>query len=248
MRLNAQIGDYDMDEVILDLGSEVNVLTKQTWELMGKPKLRYSPIQLRLVNQQRVSPMGRLSNVLVDIDGVQSLANFKVIKIIDDSNPFPALLGINWAFENLVVINLKKKQITFERHNIRIIVPLDPSMGPRYTKPIRAEEEMKEVDDLYKMTTAQEAYINPTADGTLSQSYASSWTSDSDEDMENLQTQMHDISGRRCAHLTKSLRWIGSEVSQIPIFSGFFHIKQFLTKYEVQVSSSQRLQALDVAL
>ena len=70
MRLNAQIGNYDMDEIILDLGSEVNVLTKQTWELMGKPKLRYSPIQLRLVNQQRVSPMGRLSNVSVDIDGV----------------------------------------------------------------------------------------------------------------------------------------------------------------------------------
>ena len=51
MRLNAHIGDYDMDEVILDLGSEVNVLTRQTWELMGKPKLRYSPIRLILVNQ-----------------------------------------------------------------------------------------------------------------------------------------------------------------------------------------------------
>ena len=51
MRLNAQNCDYEMDEVILDLGSEVNVLTKKTWELMGKPKLRYSPIQLRLENQ-----------------------------------------------------------------------------------------------------------------------------------------------------------------------------------------------------
>ena len=28
MRLNAQIGEYDMNNVILDLGSEVNVLTK----------------------------------------------------------------------------------------------------------------------------------------------------------------------------------------------------------------------------
>ena len=28
MRLSAHIGDYDMDEVILDLGSEVNVLTQ----------------------------------------------------------------------------------------------------------------------------------------------------------------------------------------------------------------------------
>ena len=54
MRLSAQIGDYDMDEVILDLGFEVNVLTKQTWELMGRPKLSYSPIQLKLSNQQKV--------------------------------------------------------------------------------------------------------------------------------------------------------------------------------------------------
>ena len=95
-----------MDEVILDLGSKVNVLTKK---LMGKPKLRYSLIQLRLVNQQRVSPMRRLSNLLVDIDGVRSLGDFEVIEIIDDSNPFPALLGIDWAFDNIVVINLKKK-------------------------------------------------------------------------------------------------------------------------------------------
>ena len=51
--------------------------------------------------------MGRLSNVPVDIDGVRSLADFEVIEIIDDSNPFPALLGIDWPFDNLVVIKLK---------------------------------------------------------------------------------------------------------------------------------------------
>ena len=28
MRLTAQIGEFEIDEVILDLGSEVNVLTK----------------------------------------------------------------------------------------------------------------------------------------------------------------------------------------------------------------------------
>ena len=53
--------------------------------------------------------MRRLSNVPVDIDGVQSLADFEVTKIIDDSNPFLALLGIDWAFDNLAIINLKKK-------------------------------------------------------------------------------------------------------------------------------------------
>lgn len=32
MRLAAQIGEYEMDKVILDLGSDTNVLLKQTWE------------------------------------------------------------------------------------------------------------------------------------------------------------------------------------------------------------------------
>ena len=50
MRLSAGIGSYEMDEVVLDLGSEVNVMTKQTWEIMAKPKLEFSPIHLRLAN------------------------------------------------------------------------------------------------------------------------------------------------------------------------------------------------------
>ena len=37
LRMNAKIGDYDMDYIILDLGSDVNILTCQTWESMGKP-------------------------------------------------------------------------------------------------------------------------------------------------------------------------------------------------------------------
>jgi hypothetical protein len=61
--LNAQIGYYEIDYVVLDLGSEVNVMTKQTWALMGKPKLIYSPIRLRMANQQAVSPFGRLKHV-----------------------------------------------------------------------------------------------------------------------------------------------------------------------------------------
>jgi hypothetical protein len=39
LHLSAQIGDYDMDYVVLNLGSEVNVMMKRTWALMGKPKL-----------------------------------------------------------------------------------------------------------------------------------------------------------------------------------------------------------------
>ena len=54
-------------------------------------------------------PLGILPNIPVDIDGVRRLANFEVIEIINDNKPFPALLGIDWAFDNLAVTDLKKK-------------------------------------------------------------------------------------------------------------------------------------------
>jgi len=47
-RMNANIGDFNMGGIILDLGFEVNILPKNTWQCMGEPKLGYSPVQLKL--------------------------------------------------------------------------------------------------------------------------------------------------------------------------------------------------------
>ena len=138
--------------------------------------------------------------------------------------------------------------MTFEGHNIRIIAPLDPSMGPRYSETICAKEEAREIDDFYKMTTTRDDYINLTADGTLSWRYASSCTSDSEEGLENWQSRMHEVSGRLCVQMTKSLRWIGTEVCEVPMFDGLSKIQDFLQDYEAQVPCTQRLKTLDMAL
>jgi hypothetical protein len=42
--LNANIGDFNMGGIILDLGSEVDVIYNKTWKCMGEPTLGYSPI------------------------------------------------------------------------------------------------------------------------------------------------------------------------------------------------------------
>jgi hypothetical protein len=75
-RLNANIGDFKMGYVILDLGSELNVLPKKTWQWMGEPTLVYSHVQLKLANQLRVLPIGRLKGVTVDLDGVHTMVDF----------------------------------------------------------------------------------------------------------------------------------------------------------------------------
>ena len=76
MRLSAQIGEYEMGQAILDLRSNANVLMKQTWEFMGKPKLQWSLIQLKMENQQKILLMGRLPGVTMDIGGVHTNTDF----------------------------------------------------------------------------------------------------------------------------------------------------------------------------
>ena len=108
MRLTTQIIEYEMDQVIMDLGLDAHVLPTQTWEQMGRPALQWSPIQLRMANQQKIIPIWQLQGITVDIEGVNMLADFKVLEIVDDLNPYPTLLGIDWATNMNRVINLKK--------------------------------------------------------------------------------------------------------------------------------------------
>ena len=103
---------------MLDLGSDVNILPKITWEALGKPQLTYSPIQLIMANQYCIFPIGRLENVEIDVVGVKTIAYFKVIEIMGDKDPYSTLIGIDWAYENYALINPKKDTMTFEALDI----------------------------------------------------------------------------------------------------------------------------------
>ena len=75
--------------------------------------------------------------------------------------------------------------MTFEDVQIWVITPLDPFQGPRYIEPIRAEDEVRNVESLYQMTANQSDYINPTAEGNISWRCDSSCASDLDVGLKN---------------------------------------------------------------
>lgn len=105
--------------------------------MMGKLGLKWSPIQLRMANQVKVIPLGRLSRVPFDLDGVRSVAEFKVIEILDDKNMYPTLLGIEWVLKNNAIINLKKRQMSYDDGTNRITAPIDPGEGCRYVELVK---------------------------------------------------------------------------------------------------------------
>ena len=70
-----------------------------------------------------------------------------------DADPYPMLLGLDWAIDMGGVINIKKCSMVFENNGTCVIVPLDPSEGSRYTEPAYEEEE---IDHIYKLTAQDE--------------------------------------------------------------------------------------------
>ena len=68
---------------------------------------------------------------MVDITGVKVWADFEVIQIVEDVDPYPMLLGLDWAIDMGGIINLKKMSMVFETEATRVIVPLDPTEGER---------------------------------------------------------------------------------------------------------------------
>ena len=56
----------------------------------------------------KVQPIGHVSNLVVDIEGMKTHADFDVIEVVEDDGSYPALLGIGWANDSMAVINFKK--------------------------------------------------------------------------------------------------------------------------------------------
>ena len=81
---------------------------------MGRPTLGWSPVQLWLANQAKVQPIELVSNLVIDVEGMKTYVDFDVIEVVDGGGSYLVLLGIGWANDSMVVINFKKRMMTFE--------------------------------------------------------------------------------------------------------------------------------------
>ena len=69
---------------------------------------------------------------------------------MDDTDPYPTLLGLDWAIEMGGVININMRSMIFKNGEIRVIIPLDLAEGQGYAKRVRGS---KEGDQLYKVSS-----------------------------------------------------------------------------------------------
>ena len=106
-----------------------------------------------------------MQGVAIDIEGESTLVDFEVTEIMDNNNPYCALLGIGWATDMNGVINLKKRKMIFENKSLRVIITLDIAEGSRYTELVCDYESDDDLDYIYKITIQDKYWVNLTADG-----------------------------------------------------------------------------------
>ena len=54
------------------------------------------------------SKSGKGSDLVFDIEGMKTHADFDVIEVVEYGGSYPTLLGIGWDNDSMVIINLKK--------------------------------------------------------------------------------------------------------------------------------------------
>jgi hypothetical protein len=88
----ARIEYFDID-CVLDEETQVDIMTEETWEILGKPTVIPSLGRIGLFKGKMITLCGRVTNVPIIIHGTSIEEEFEVIKFVGDKAPFPLLLG-----------------------------------------------------------------------------------------------------------------------------------------------------------
>ena len=70
--VNLEIKGYQVQQVVLDFVSQVNIMTRDTWKQMGRPQLYESGIYLKLADQGLIEPIRVWKNIYMNIKGIST--------------------------------------------------------------------------------------------------------------------------------------------------------------------------------
>jgi len=85
--IQVQIGRNMIDDLLLDGGSGLNIITKQLKAKLGLPKPKPTPYDLRMVDQTKTKLVGLIKDLKMYIHGIPYIVTFTILQnIVVDSN------------------------------------------------------------------------------------------------------------------------------------------------------------------
>jgi hypothetical protein len=97
----------------------VNIMTKRTWEILGKPAMIPSLGGIGLFRGKLITLCGRLIQISMSANGTLTEEEFEVVKFTENNAPFAMLLGKPWIEGNQTkrkeeeILEHKKKELKY---------------------------------------------------------------------------------------------------------------------------------------
>jgi hypothetical protein len=117
--VTVEIEGCSIPKVPVDGGSGVNLMLEDTAFDLGFTSFEATEQVLRMADQSRVNPVGKLSQVATRIGGTDYLLNYVVIRVLK-GRPFPLLLGRPWLYSARVLVDWGAKELVLENPTVRI--------------------------------------------------------------------------------------------------------------------------------
>jgi hypothetical protein len=97
--VEVRIRDFDID-CVLDEETQVNIVTKRTWEILGKPAMTPSLGGIGLFRGKLITLCRRLTQIYMSVNGTSTEEEIEVVKFIENNTQFTMLLGKPWIEED----------------------------------------------------------------------------------------------------------------------------------------------------
>ena len=134
--VDLEIEGYHVQQFVLDFGSQVNIMTRDTWEQLGRPRLNELGIYLKLAEQGHIEPIGVWRNVDRAIKDITTKVEFEIIDPKEGSKSSPNLLVRPWDQRIKMSFSSEKERINLKGNGKKVTFPIHPSQGEPWTEPI----------------------------------------------------------------------------------------------------------------
>ena len=92
--LKTHINGIEMPNTLIDLGSTINIMSKQTMDQLKLPNLQYTPILLELEDRSVIKLDGVLEYIYVSLYSGENLIDFIILAPKNNLGGHPLILGI----------------------------------------------------------------------------------------------------------------------------------------------------------
>ena len=129
------IGKNIVDDVLLDGGSGVNVITKEERRKLGLPKPSLASFNLKMANGTIAKPTGLLRDVMIHIHGIPFIVTLTVIDCQTIKSDYSMLLGRPWLRNAKVIHDWANDQVQIMGNGIVKRVKINRQLGYKAVTP-----------------------------------------------------------------------------------------------------------------